>query len=176
MTVTMTSEALGKKVGETYTGPEEAWLLSEGYASQAGYTGVGVSNTGVSSVVPSKDLTLASNREDHDDVVAANAGIDKVSKQPYDYNEGGVDTDASVVNAVEPSNGKAAGGDRVAVKGDGLVDATSVTFGGVAGTSFDVIDDNEIHVVTPAHAAGAVDVVVVDADGNGTKVGGFTYA
>lgn len=35
MTVTITSEVLGKLVGETYTGPLESWLLNEGYARAA---------------------------------------------------------------------------------------------------------------------------------------------
>lgn len=35
MTVTITSEVLGKQVGEPYTGPLESWLLHEGYARDA---------------------------------------------------------------------------------------------------------------------------------------------
>lgn len=37
MTVTLTSPVLGKNVGDTHTGPEEDWLLAQGYASKAGY-------------------------------------------------------------------------------------------------------------------------------------------
>jgi len=64
VTVTLTSDVLGKSVGETYTGNLEGWLLSEGYAERAGYTGPGVANTGAStSVLPAGDPTLAENRE-----------------------------------------------------------------------------------------------------------------
>lgn len=77
---------------------------------------------------------------------------------------------------VSPANGAAAGGDVVTITGTDLDGATSVTFGGVAGTAFEVVSAEEITVTTPAHAAGAVDVVVVDDAGSVTETGGFTYA
>lgn len=65
MTVTLTSPVLGKNVGDPYTGKMEAWLLSEGYAERAGYTGPGVANTGaMTSVLPADDPQLAENREE----------------------------------------------------------------------------------------------------------------
>src|SRR5680860_531822 len=63
MAVVMTSEAFGKLPGEVYTGPEEAWALANGYASQAGYVGPGVANVGPSDVGPADELTDAVNRE-----------------------------------------------------------------------------------------------------------------
>lgn len=64
MTVTLTSPVLGKAVGDTYTGTLEDWLLSNGYAKRAGYTGPGVANTGpVKGYVAADDPTLAENRE-----------------------------------------------------------------------------------------------------------------
>ncbi len=62
MTVTITSEVFGKQPGETYTGTMEAWLLAEGYAKQAGYTGPGVSNTGSTDVAPANDPRNPANR------------------------------------------------------------------------------------------------------------------
>ena len=53
----------------------------------------------------------------------------------------------------------------VTVKHQGADDTTGVTFGGTAGTAFTKVDDETVQVTTPAHAAGAVDVVVQDADG-----------
>ena len=64
MTVTLTSPVLGKSVGATYTGTLEDWLLAEGYATRAGYTGPGVSNTGPTDVIPANDPTLPANRGD----------------------------------------------------------------------------------------------------------------
>jgi HK97 family phage major capsid protein len=51
-----------------------------------------------------------------------------------------------------------------------------VTFGGVAGTAFTVVSATSITVTAPAHAAGAVDVVVQSPNGNGTLTGGYTYS
>lgn len=80
------------------------------------------------------------------------------------------------VSEVAPNTGGVAGGDVVTITGESLDGATGVNFGGVAGTAFEVTDDTELTVTTPAHAAGAVDVEVVDDGGNVTVVGGFTYA
>jgi hypothetical protein len=63
MTVTLTAPAEGKQPGEKYTGPREAWLLAEGYATRKGYSGPGLANSGPTTVKPEKDPTLADNRE-----------------------------------------------------------------------------------------------------------------
>lgn len=64
MTVTLTSPVLGKNVADSYTGPLEDWLLSEGYARRAGYTGPGVKNVGPTvNFDVDGDPTLAENRE-----------------------------------------------------------------------------------------------------------------
>lgn len=63
MTVQLTSPVLGKNVGDPYTGTLEDWLLSNGYAKRAGYTGPGVSNTGpVVAYDVTEDPELAENR------------------------------------------------------------------------------------------------------------------
>lgn len=181
MTVTLTSPVLGQAVDSEYTGSLEGWLLAHGYAKQAGYTGVGVSETGVTDVAPADDLNLAENRESADwgaknvEANIANDPDSENSKQPFDYDQGGVDDDAPQVASLEPAEGLAAGGTEVRVYGDNLEGVTSVTFGAVAGTALDVVSNGELTVVTPPHAAGQVDVVFVDADGNETLAGGFTY-
>lgn len=188
MVVTITSEVFGKVPGETYTGPQEDWLLAQGYASQAAYAGVGVANTGATAVTPANDPTLAANREDpywplDEDTTStiANASSDSLTKvkhpnPAFDVDDNATDDDAPSNLVITPNTGAAAGGTVVKVTGDNLDDATSVTFGGTAGTSFSHSAEGEITVTTPAKTAGAYDVVVVDSDGNGTKVGGFTYA
>lgn len=188
MTVNITSPVLGKNVGDTYTGPLEAWLLAEGYASQAGYTGPGVSNTGAASTTPGNDPRLHSNREstyfpntpDEDTTVANDATHLTETKRPlarFDFDASGTDTESPSSVTLTPKSGKAAGGTKVSITGDNLEGVTSVTFGGAAGTDLDAstADDGVITVVTPAHAAGAVDVVLVDASGNATETAGFTY-
>ena len=161
MAVELTSPAVGKNVGDSHTGPEEDWLLAEGYAKRAGYTGPGVSNTGPAGASVANDLTSADNRED--------------PGESFDFDAGGVDTEPPTVNAVEPDSGPAAGGTAVTITGDDLTGVTGVTFGGVAATGVSVVDDNTVEAVAPAHAAGAVDVVATDANGTDTLVGGYTY-
>lgn len=77
--------------------------------------------------------------------------------------------------SITPATGAAAGGTSVTINGDDFTGATGVTFGGVAATGFTLVSDDQITCTTPAHAAGPVDVVVVDPDGNGTLTAGFTY-
>jgi hypothetical protein len=197
MTVVLTSPVMGQTVGSNYTGPEEAWLLANGYASQAGYTGPGVANTGDASSTPADDLTLASNREPHPALSAVgDTGLpdpgkldpaltfvttdddptDPASDPAYDFDPNSVNNDAPSAFTVTPANGLAAGGLAVTIEGQNFEGTTGVTFGGVAATSLVVVSDTEITCVTPAHAAGAVDVIVTNATGSKTQVGAFTYA
>lgn len=82
--------------------------------------------------------------------------------------------------SVAPSAGTVDGGTAVTITGTGF-DASGgssegVTFGGVAATSVVFVNATTITCVTPAHAAGAVSVVVTNGDGtNGTLASGYTY-
>lgn len=82
---------------------------------------------------------------------------------------------SAALTTVAPATGVAAGGTAVTLTGTGFTEANGVTFGGVAATSVVVVSATSITCVAPAHAVGAVDVVVLDPTGNGTKTGGFTY-
>jgi hypothetical protein len=81
---------------------------------------------------------------------------------------------APTVTDIDPDAGPTAGGTGVTIDGAGFTPATSVTFGGTP-ASFVVISDTELSAVTPAGAAGAVDVVVTTTGGSATLTGGFTY-
>jgi LPXTG-motif cell wall-anchored protein len=88
----------------------------------------------------------------------------------------GPDGSAAEVDDLEPRRGSTSGGTRVAITGSGFTGATGVTFDGVAGTDFTVDATGEtITVVTPAHAAGTVDVAIVFPGGT-VFAGTFTYA
>lgn len=67
---------------------------------------------------------------------------------------------APTATSLSPTSGPEAGGTQVVVTGTGFAGATGVTFGGIPGTSFTVIDDATIVVTTPPHTPAAVPVVV----------------
>lgn len=84
---------------------------------------------------------------------------------------------AASITSITPNAGGVAGGTAVVIKGVGFSGASGVTFGGTAGTSFSVVDDQTINVTTPAKTAGAYTVQVTD-DGatNPSVANGFTYS
>lgn len=89
-------------------------------------------------------------------------------------------TAVAVVNSVSPATGAAAGGTLVVITGSGFASVTGaagVKFGANNATSYSVVSDTKIAAVTPAHAAGAVDVIVTNTNGASTTgTGAYTYA
>jgi hypothetical protein len=97
-------------------------------------------------------------------------------------------TDEPVVSSITPDRGPVAGGTLVTITGQGLGDATAVTFDGIEGTGLTdptalpadaivplaIVSDTVITVYSPAHPVGTVDLVVVDPDGASEPVD-FTY-
>lgn len=79
------------------------------------------------------------------------------------------------IQSITPNTGLPTGGTSVVIDGTNLGSASSVTFGGAA-ASINGNTSTSITVTTPAHAAGAVDVVVTTPGGTATSTGGFTYA
>ncbi len=102
-------------------------------------------------------------------VVVATAGGTATSTNGYTY------VAAPTITTISPNTGPTAGGQTgVVISGTNLSNATSVTFGGTAAT----ITNNtagSVTVTTPAHAAGAVNVVVTTAGGSATSANGYTY-
>jgi hypothetical protein len=80
----------------------------------------------------------------------------------------------AVAESIAPSAGPVSGGQNVTISGSALSGATSVTFGGLAAT---IINNTatSITVITPLHAAGAVDVVIVAPSGTTTMPAAYTY-
>ncbi|MFB9687706.1 phage tail tube protein [Amycolatopsis plumensis] len=86
-----------------------------------------------------------------------------------------------VITSLTPAGGSTAGGALVRIKGNnftGVTGATGVKVGGTNATSYDLISDGLIVAITPAHAAGAVDVVVTNGAGASanTALTKYTYA
>lgn len=78
------------------------------------------------------------------------------------------------VNAVNPLNGSAAGGDKVAITGSSLTGTTSVKFGTSLAPTFHVDSDTQISATTPPGVVGPVNVTVTTKGGSITG-GEFTY-
>ncbi|MEW9530781.1 IPT/TIG domain-containing protein [Microbispora sp. NPDC049125] len=83
---------------------------------------------------------------------------------------------APAISAISPATGGAAGGTNVTITGKDFTLDTTVTFGGNAATGVNIVTPTTLKCVTPAHAAGAVNVVVTASGGSATKTGGFTYS
>src|SRR5581483_10530145 len=83
---------------------------------------------------------------------------------------------APTVTSVVPSSGPTAGGGPITITGDFFQSGASVKLGGAAATSVMVVNPQTITAVAPAHAAGAVAVVVTNPDTqSGTLAGGYSY-
>jgi hypothetical protein len=116
--------------------------------------------------------------------VPANKNADRGFDDIYDSarageavrNGRGSGLDAPTVSSLSPATGPAAGGTVVTVNGDNLTGTTGVSFGGTNGTAISVETDNRLKVTAPAHATGAVSVVVTTSHGSVTKTTAYTYA
>jgi len=64
----------------------------------------------------------------------------------------------------------------VTLFGTNLTGATGVSFGGTAATFFSVVNATTIFATTPAHTAGAVNVMVDTPGGTATLANGYTFA
>ncbi len=83
---------------------------------------------------------------------------------------------APIVSSIAPTSGTASGGTPVTITGTGFLSGATVSFGGTAATGVTVVNSTSITATTPAHAAGAVNVVVTNTDAQtGTLTNGYTY-
>ncbi|MCZ2108968.1 MAG: IPT/TIG domain-containing protein [Dehalococcoidia bacterium] len=82
---------------------------------------------------------------------------------------------APVVSSVTPASGSVLGGTLITITGSGFTGASAVTIGGTAATNVSVTSDTTITAVTPAHAAGLANIVVVAPGGTGTGTNMYTY-
>jgi hypothetical protein len=149
----------------------------------------GASDVGPTAATPGNDPTVKENREpgywplspDKNVTIANDATNLTKTEFPapvdFDFDASGVDAEEPSLLVLKPKSTNIAGGKKVTISGDNLEGVTGVTFGGTAATDLDVsaAGDGVITVTAPAHAAGAVDVVVTDDIGATTLTGGFTY-
>jgi hypothetical protein len=80
------------------------------------------------------------------------------------------------VSAISPTSGTTAGGTAVTIAGTNFASGAGVTFDGLAATNVVFVNSGQITARTPAHAVGAVNVVVTNTDtSTGTLTNGYTY-
>src|SRR5207244_13161604 len=83
---------------------------------------------------------------------------------------------APTITGVAPTNGSTTGGTVITITGTNLAPGATVTLGGTDVPAVTVVSATTITATTPAHAAGAVNVVVTNPDRQSvTLVNGFTY-
>jgi hypothetical protein len=82
---------------------------------------------------------------------------------------------APTYTSMSPVNGTSLGGTAITITGTGFTGATLVTLGGTACTSLVVVSDTSITAVTPAHAAGIVDLIVTAPGGTVTGTNAFVF-
>ncbi|RKN05347.1 IPT/TIG domain-containing protein [Streptomyces radicis] len=166
-----------------YVGPPFKQTLSPASGSTAGgqtvtITGTGLStatsvafgaNTAVPTVVTDSQITVVT--------PAGAAGAVGVTVTTAGGSSNGLSytyVAPPTVTTIIPDEGPTVGGTAVTITGTALTSTTSVTFGGTP-APFTVISDTSVAAVTPAGAAGDVDVVVSNDAGSDTLVDGFTY-
>jgi hypothetical protein len=82
---------------------------------------------------------------------------------------------APTVTSVSPAAGYVTGGDTVTITGTDFTSVQAVIFGGTASANFTVDSPTQITATTPAHAAGAANVLVRTAGGDSNVNIQFTY-
>jgi hypothetical protein len=87
-----------------------------------------------------------------------------------------VSNPAPTLTGISPASGAAAGGTAVTITGSGFLAGATVSLGGTQATGVTVMSSTSITAITPAHAAGTVNVIVTNSDTqSGTLTQGFTY-
>jgi hypothetical protein len=84
-------------------------------------------------------------------------------------------TNALKVNAVSPSTGSTVTDTAIQILGTGFVNGSTLTLGGAA-TSVSFVNSTLLRATAPPHAAGAIDIVVRNPNGDTSELkGGFKY-
>ncbi|MFF1571255.1 IPT/TIG domain-containing protein [Leifsonia sp. NPDC058292] len=162
-TITAVAPASGPETGGT-----PVTITGTGFTGATGVTFGGDAGTAFTIV---DDTTITVTTPPH-----APGAVDVVVQSPFGDSVPGAFTFLPVpaVTGIAPIHGPETGGTAVTVTGTGFTGATGVTFGGDPGIAFTVVNDTTITVTTPAHAPGAVDVVVQHPNGDSAP-GDFTF-
>jgi hypothetical protein len=169
-TVTTISPTSGPTAGGTAVTITGTGFLSGATVSFGGTAATGVTVTSSTSINASSPAHAAG---------AVNVSVTNSDGQSGSLPTGYTYTSSNptpIVTAVSPTSGTTAGGTSVTITGTGFLSGATVGFGGTAATGVTVVSGTSITVSSPAHAAGAVNVVVTNNDGqSGTLTNGYTY-
>ena len=164
-TITGMTPSSGSTSGEsivTITGTNLTGTSSVMFGDIAAMSITSVTDTSVTVITPA-------NLGDTVDVILTTPGGSATSAGGFTY------VVAPIITRVIPSSGPISGGTTVTITGTNLKNTKAVMFGGIAGTSVTVVSATSVTVVTPAQAAGIVDVVLAKSDGWATGIDEFTY-
>ncbi len=138
-----------------------------------GTTGVTFGGTAATGVTVVNSTTITATAPAHAagavNVAVTNSAGTSTANSFYTY------IAAPTVTGVSPTTGPSAGGTSLTITGTGFTGATALTIGGTAPTSFTVNNSTTITTTAPAHAGGAVNIVVTTPGGTGTGTGLYTY-
>jgi hypothetical protein len=162
-TVTPTSGSTAGGTGVTLTGTNFVAGASVTFGGTAATNINVVSATSITCTTPAHAAGAVA-------VVVTTTGGTATLANGFTYNQA-----APTLTTVTPTSGSTAGGTGVTLTGTNFVAGASVTFGGTAATNINVVSATSITCTTPAHAAGAVAVVVTTTGGTATLANGFTY-
>src|SRR5258706_4734165 len=91
------------------------------------------------------------------------------------FSQGGGST-APTISGISPGNGSSSGGTTITLSGTNFSSGSIVTVGGASATNVNVVNAQKMTAVTPAHAAGTVDITVTaSTGGTATFPVGFTF-
>ncbi len=146
----------------SYAGGDAITVIGSGFTEATGVTFAGTPGTSFS-VVDDEHITVTTPAHAPgtvDVIVQDPSG----NSDPVDFTYG--PPIPVITPPLDPATGSSLGGDTVTITGTGFTGSTAVTFDGTPGTGFTVVGPTEITVVSPAHAAATVDVVVVAPQGD----------
>ena len=170
-TVTAISPNSGSTSGGTLVSITGTGFLAGATVSLGGTTAMGVT------VVSSTSITATTTAHGAGavDVVVTNSDSQS-GTLPQGFTYTAVSNPAPTVTAISPNSGPVSGGTAVTITGTGFAAGQTVILGGTPATGVTVVSSTSITAITPAHAAGAVNVVVSNAEQHsGTLTNGYTY-
>ena len=132
------------------------------FGSGATVTFGGTSGSSVN-VVSSTSITVVTPAHAAGSVAVTVANSDS---QSATLNNGYQYVSGPSLSAISPASGSPAGGQTVTLTGTNFASGDTVKFGTTAATNVVVASSTSMTAVTPAHAAGKVDVVVTTGDGS----------